>query len=264
MVASRADNKLPEFLVHVGSDNGTAFLQQWFAAHPQLRFVPHALAGLATTLDMSALAGLPPGRFRYLVTSEKNWSNLWMPLLSEADSSGNLPNRAKGYQVYQGTAEQALRAKCVWLKHFFSTARILYLTCGFETQLRSYYLLMARSGFRHRPTDIMGFLKASPEVLGAANFDLVLRVYGEYFGGENLCVLPYELLRDSPNQFLRELERALGLEYFSFAAEHTDSFVSDENAALDIEPRFLEQFRGYARSLQTNPLYAPYAQAYLF
>ncbi len=329
MVTHEPANPFPQFLLHIGAARAAStLLQNWFLAHPQLRYVVRGIAGLETTTDVGGLAEqfLTAKQVRYLVTSEEAFSGTWLPRETARATDAtrkmwgkrgrqNVTSRKPNpYRVYEGAPHEILRAKCLLLKQLFPSAHVLYITRGLEATLRSYYTLNAQRGFWNKPTDIMGYLKASPELGAMLDYDFVIALYREQYGTEFVHVLPYELLRDNANEFFGALENELGLEHFPFSTRRVNASLnarelywqilfsrwaarlerltkipfqqaflrtfaaspratrtvrllarsSRNQVALEIDPQFLETFRGCASSLEKNPRYAGYAREYLF
>jgi Sulfotransferase family len=199
-------------LIHIGlPKTGSTYLQRWFAQHPQMAFRHGGIAGFGDVDEMAREAASPhPARVR--VTSSE--------LLGVAYSrSGLAPDHA-----LEGTVDHDGQARvCALLASLFPTAHVLLVTRGFRAMLLSAYSEHVRQG---GPSD---FWERLPEPGDAqANvwkYDALVALYRRAFG-DRLIVLPYELLRDRPERFLREIESRLGVEHFPPLAETLNASLS--------------------------------------
>lgn len=190
-------------LVHIGyPKTGSKYLQRWFLAHPEIRFAPWGIAGFGDAHELMAEAARGDPRPAWYVTSHEA---LAMPLPEYrdlgADGGGpRLPTR------------RAQKAACSMLASVFPGAAILLVTRGFESIAGSLYDELVLGGVDY------GF-DAFREALAALaagdedpfHYDRLIADYEAGFGADRLIVLPYELLRDRPRDFLGEIERRLGL-----------------------------------------------------
>lgn len=178
-------------LIHIGyAKAGTHFVLRWFASHPQIHLIPDRTLAAA---DKALGAGdeVPP-------------ACRWMAISSEefASPSGLF-----------GAAFPAAQAQtCAQLAAKLPDAHILLLTRAFRSVLISGYSQYVRSG---GDKDFYAFRDIDPKELEDAahawDYNYLMDIYRQAFGGRVIS-LPYELLRDDPTAFVRELETRLDVE----------------------------------------------------
>jgi hypothetical protein len=187
-------------LLHVGyPKTGSKFLQQWFAAHPDLAFSQWGIAGFADGHAMMAAAGAGPLAPWHVTSHEA----LLTPLAGYRDLGADLAGLPTG---------DGQRSACAMLAALFPGAQILIVTRGYEALLRSFYAELVVGGAGYSFRDYCDALLAQVEA-GTDPFDVdsALDSYAAGFGEDRLLVLPYELLRDSPDAFLGEIEARLAI-----------------------------------------------------
>lgn len=198
-------------LLHVGyPKTGSKFLQRWFAAHPDIAFSDWGIAGFRDGHAlMAAAAGeraLPP----WHVTSHEA---LLTPLAEIEDFGA-------GGRAVQLPDRSGQRAACATLAGLFPAAHILIVTRGYEALLRSFYAELVVGGagvsFRDFCDALLVQVEAGTDVF---HLDAAIDAYASSFGDERLLVLPYELLRDRPRDFLGEIETRLAVRPFPMPPE---------------------------------------------
>lgn len=188
-------------LIHVGyPKTGSKFLQRWFAAHPEIAFAHWGIAGFGDAHQLMAAAAAGRLSASWHVTSHEA---LLTPLAEYRDLGAggiSLPTR------------EGQRAACAMLAELFPSAHILIVTRGYEALLRSFYTEMVLGGATYSFADYCEAILAQIEA-GADPFhlDAAIDAYAAAFGEGRLIVLPYELLRDSPESFLGAIEGSLAL-----------------------------------------------------
>lgn len=195
---------MTQHLIHIGWPKaGSSFLQAWFARHPELRYVPNGIAGFHDVLGMARVLDEP---FRYLVTSAEQLA---------------VPPVPGGMAVREGDVRPAApiavrqEAVCGLLKTLFPGSRILIVTRGFRSLLRSGHSQAVRMGLAMSLDARLASFRGQPDT-GADrhhHFDHVIGLYRAAFGEENVIVLPFELIRDDEARFLEILEERLGLSH---------------------------------------------------
>ncbi|HEY5721465.1 MAG TPA: hypothetical protein VIT45_03995 [Allosphingosinicella sp.] len=190
-------------LVHIGyPKTGSKYLQHWFSAHPEIGFSPWGIAGFRDAHELMTEAGRGAPGPAWHVTSHEA---LTMPFAEYRDlgTGGDRPLLPTGREQ---------RAACNFLASLFGGATILLVTRGFEALIDSLYAEFVLGGASY------GFERFREAIadLAAANddpfhFDRLIEDYEAAFGADRLIVLPYELLRDRPRDFLGEIERRLGI-----------------------------------------------------
>lgn len=192
-------------LLHVGyPKTGSKFLQRWFAAHPEIAFDHWGIAGFGDAHQMmsAAAAGVPAA---WHVTSHEA---LLTPVTEYRDlgASGiSLPTRDRQL------------AACAMLAALFPTAHVLIVTRGYEALLRSFYAELVIGGASYAFADFCEALLAQVEAgTDTFDFDAAIDAYAGAFGPDRVLVLPYELLRDSPQAFLGAIEESLAISRLCF------------------------------------------------
>lgn len=186
----------PGHLIHIGyAKAGSTFLQEWFAAHPELAYVKGGFGGFSTIWDVARHGAGPRSRVAYRVTSSEE-----LPVPSVR---AGIPGHRDDWAF---TAE-AQTAVCSTLAALFPNARILLVTRGFRSVSLSGYSQYVRAGGSRDLEFLVD--SAAPDDL-VWNYDRVVRLYEAAFDGR-LIAMPYELLRDDPRRFVAELQAELGL-----------------------------------------------------
>lgn len=199
-------------LIHIGlPKTGSTYLQRWFAKHPQMAFREGGIAGFGG-VDEIARDAASPGPARVRVTSSE--------LLGVAYSRSGL---GPDYALDGSVDHDGQARACAMLASLFPTAYVLLVTRGFRALLLSSYSEYVRQG---GPCD---FSEQLPPVddrqKNVWNYDALVALYRRAFG-DRLIVLPYELLRDSPERFLREIESGLGVDSFPPLEEKLNAALS--------------------------------------
>jgi hypothetical protein len=193
-------------LIHIGLPKaGSTYLQNWFEAHPQLAYRPGGIAGFADVYGISAQAAAPTPGICWRVTRQEG-------LTAPRPDAGEEWVRYEREGRLSIEEEQA-RA-CRLLANLFAGATILIVTRGYRTTILSGYSQYVRTG---------GSLSLPELVRGPPReypwrYDSLVASYRSAFGADRVILLPFELLRDAPDRFLRELENRLGLHPFAYAA----------------------------------------------
>ncbi|HEX6100127.1 MAG TPA: hypothetical protein VF432_27690 [Thermoanaerobaculia bacterium] len=199
-------------LLHVGFPKaGSKYLQQWFAAHPQLAYETDGIAGFRSVYAIAREGAKSGDRTRYRVTS---YEGLAAP-------HGDAGNVAVDYASARPTdAATAQRRVCEILSGLFPRATVLIVTRGFRSMILSSYSQFVRSGGDADLAELVAVMQAGPGSPGYDhlagltpwNYDRVIGAYTAAFGADNVIVMPYELLRDAPDEFTRMLSQRLGID----------------------------------------------------
>jgi Sulfotransferase family len=188
-------------LIHIGyAKAASKFLQNWFAQHPQLSYMPSGIAGFRDVYAMAREAASGRADPLYYVTSYEG--------LSTPHASAG--REAVDYDaMQQASMPRAQTAACELLAALFPNAHILIVTRGFRSMGLSSYSQYVRSGGLESIADLCASLDAAKRA--PLNYDLIIGLYRGAFGDAKVIVLPYELLRDDAAAFLGEIARRLGL-----------------------------------------------------
>jgi hypothetical protein len=187
-------------LIHIGYPKaGSTFLQHWFDAHPQLAHEYGAIAGFR---DMHAITreGCTRRNVLYRVTSNEQFS------APRADAG----SRAMDYERPLAlTLAEAQEQVCSMLSTAFPNATVLIVTRGFRSMILSSLSQYARSG---GTIDLAARIRAGQQQPDPWHYDYLIGMYRHAFGEENVILMPYELLRDDADAFLRTLSARLGID----------------------------------------------------
>lgn len=189
-------------LIHIGfPKTGSKSLQSWFERHPGFAFTQWGIAG---TRDVRRLGDMlaSPGDARCAVTSFEGFVT---PVADHrdvpfADSRALAPRDDDIVRVAEGLAG------------LFRGARILIVTRGFESLCRSCYAEVIGSGGHEEFADFCRHFFQREDGSLTIGYDFVIGLYERLFGADKVLVLPFELLRDDPARFAREIEAAAGVE----------------------------------------------------
>jgi hypothetical protein len=191
----------PQHLIHVGyAKTGSSLLREWFASHPEIGYRHGAFAGFARPQDVAREA---PG-VRLRVTS-----------------SEQLASPATDGPSHRGAPLEAQAAVCRTLKELYPNARILIVTRGFRSMIMSSYSQYVRSGGWISLPELME--NARDE--NAWHYDALISLYRQSFG-DRVTILPWELMRDDLDAFLRHLSQLYGLTQHSLPPRRVNASLS--------------------------------------
>jgi hypothetical protein len=209
-------------LLHIGYPKaGSTFLQRWFEAHPQLAYTEGGIAGFRDVYAIDRDGAQQRDAPLYRVTS------------SEALSAPR-PDSGQALVDYASTRElsvaDAQRQVCSTLAALFPNATVLIVTRGFRSMLLSSYSQYARSG---GDVDLHEIVRAfaiepDPRQLESWDYDYLIGEYRQAFGDEHVIVMPYELLRDDMDAFIRTLADRLGIEPMPAVRERINESLSPD------------------------------------
>jgi hypothetical protein len=199
-------------LLHVGfPKTGSKFLQRWFSEHPQLVYREGQFAGYRDVYAVEHHAVAARDGVRYHVTSSEGFT---------------APRRDAGREVvaYEDSVDPSIAQEtvCALLASLFPNAHVLIVTRGFRSMILSSFSQYARSG-----GDVaLEQLIAHASIEHPWNYDRVVGMYLKAFGNDKVIVLPYELLRDDVDRFLRAIEERLGLQHFLTPPDRMNASLS--------------------------------------
>jgi hypothetical protein len=239
-------------LIHIGyPKTGSTFLQRWFATHPQLAFADGGLAGFRDVYALvRACAAPPPADVLYRVTSSEGLS---APRASAGQSQVD-------FSEGEWDMPSAQAAACALVAELFPNAVVLIVTRGFRSMILSSYSQYVRAG---GGADLRELI-ATSRTTGPWNYDQLIGFYTRTFGAANVIVMPYELLRDDADRFMRTLETRLGLRHVAASPDRVNTALSEvELYWYPRLTRFVRKhaprrvFTAYARAAFTNRLRLP-------
>ncbi|HYK04893.1 MAG TPA: hypothetical protein VE974_24275 [Thermoanaerobaculia bacterium] len=199
-------------LIHVGfPKTGSNFLRHWFREHPQLAYAEGGIAGYHGVYEIAREGVAPRPEVRYRVTSSEEFT---------------APHRDTGKEHYrlEDPFDPAVAQAhvCALLAALFPRAHVLIVTRGFRSMIFSSYSQYIRSG---AGVPLEEFV-TDPLLDRPWDYDRVIGMYRGAFGAEQVLVMPYELLRDDVDRFVRTLEERLGLAHFVAATGRVNTALS--------------------------------------
>ncbi len=190
-------------LIHIGYPKaGSTYLQNWFYAHPDIRFTHNGFAGFENITELCKFScDNDHLYFKYFAISSEMLS-VWFKL----DGVGINP-RPFDIKQYQK------KISCL-LKQIFPDSKLLIVTRGYEGTLKSFYSEYIKYGGHYYFDE---YLKVfGPMFEEYLDYNYIITLYEENFGKENLLVIPFEMLRDDALKFIRQIEDFLELEHFKW------------------------------------------------
>jgi hypothetical protein len=200
--------------LHIGfSKAGSTFLKNWFSGHPDIflgSFKSYdALSTYVEEIDKDS-------RAKSFVLSNHIFNLFKWSFDEPLDEWMRRPDLEK----YQGNM-------CEMLSNIFPKAKIFFVTRGYSTLLQSFYSEYLKTGGRLSFQEMLNehntvFLQK------AYNYGYLINLYRAAFGKENVITIPYELLKDSSNVFIKTLEDTFEVNEYSFSFESV-------NPSLDVK-----------------------------
>lgn len=206
-------------LIHIGfPKTGSNALRAWFRSHPQLEYADGGIAGFHNVFQLAKRGAVPRAGVRHYVTSAEHLS---VPTANAGDPVHTVDR--------DGWVEipQAQSAACDLLAGLFGSARILCVTRGFRSMVLSSYSQFVRAGGTLGLTEFCDSIHANPSG-NVWHYDRVLALYRHAFAPAQVRFMPYELLRDDPARFTRELEDWLGLDRSDVLPRRINTAVASE------------------------------------
>jgi len=189
----------PGHLIHVGYPKaGSTFLQSWFANHPEIAYEPSGIAGYRTIWEMVDATTADGDAIRWHVTSAEA---LVAPPERRADGLVG--------EVVAPADPRRRAAACARLGMLFPTAHVLMVTRGFRSIIGSAYSQYVREG-GVLSLDALAKATDPDQLTNEWDYDHAVTLYRKTFG-DRLHVLPFELLRDDPSEFVSVLQNRLAL-----------------------------------------------------
>jgi hypothetical protein len=233
-------------LLHVGyPKTGSTYLQRWFEAHPQFAYVEGGVAGFRSVYSIvhEAAAGRPDPL--YSVTSCESLS---IPGLDAGKPSVDY-ERSFAFDI-----PAAQSRACSMLAELFPGAAVLIITRGFRSLIRSALSQYARSGGDIDVLQLIGADRGHGLTV-VYDYDRLIGEYRRAFGTENVIVLPYELLRDDAQTFIRTLAARLGVEPTAAPAGRINEGLSP------VELYWVPRLTRFVRHLRSRKLFDSYVSA---
>lgn len=149
-----------------------------------------------------------------------------------SDETFSTPHGTAGEDIIGHLAAKALASTptpeqvCEHLRDLFPEAVVLIVTRGFrEVILSSFSQGVRRGGMHFFSAWLENFGRPDHHAFGKWDYDRVAGCYEAAFPGR-VIVLPYELLRENPEEFIRHLEGRFGLGHVPLAARVINGSLS--------------------------------------
>lgn len=224
-------------LIHIGYPKAAStFLQHYFSAHPNIFYTGSILG----SYKFSGEVEIQKAEFRkeqtHFVISEEQLS-VWQ---------GNLDIVGVKFKDYDIQAQQKKTA--LQLHAEFPDAKILLITRGFVSAWQSMYSqYVSIGGFLSFPD----FEKANSKIFSDFyNYNFLIEIYREIFGSNDVLILPFEMLKQNPSEFLRLINTQADLPAFNFDTEA-------QNASLEKEE--MESYRKLSSIICRSISWLPYS-----
>jgi hypothetical protein len=234
-------------LLHVGyPKTGSTYLQRWFEAHPQLAFADGGIAGFRSVYAIAREAATGRADPLVRVTSLEG-------LTAPGPDAGGMSVDYAAYRQFEMAAAQS--RVCSTLGALFPGAMVLIVTRGFRSVILSALSQYARSG---GDVDVLQLTRSAGwdrDFATVFHYDRVIGEYERTFGTGNVLVLPYELLRDDADAFLRALTGPLGVEPLAPLRERVNESLSP------IELHWYPRITRFVRKLGSPRLFETYIAA---
>lgn len=198
---------MTKLLIHIGyPKTGTSFLRQWFKKNPNILYTKNGILGFKNTGAICQYVHNPlqPQLPTCWAMSEE-YLTTW-----HFEGGASIDN----YFDKQGL-KQHLQHACQHLHQLFPQAHILITTRGVDSSIQSLYSQYVRMG------GVLTFeqmlKKYMPHFFSVYfNYDFLINTYIETFGERQVTVLPFELLQQNPQMYVKTLENALELPHFEY------------------------------------------------
>ncbi len=194
-------------LIHIGFGKaGSTFIQDWFRKHPELLYEYfEGIAGFrnVTEISKSVIEGKLE-KIKYFVTSDVMLSAAW----NTFDW-----NFAQGVFELKSISGEQIRSRqtevCKTIYEIFPRSKILVITRGYSSILKSAYSEYIKAGGH---LDFKSFLINCEHILHySLDINYLVNLYSEYFGKDNVIVMPFEFLCEDQYKFISILEGKLNL-----------------------------------------------------
>ena len=189
--------KSTKLLIHIGyGKSGSTFLQRWFGNNPYLCY----FSGQGSRSDI----------FDRFTLHYKIPDCL---VLSNERLTVSLPIKYPGV-IYKIDFDMKKFQKTVAeiLSNVFQTARIFIVTRGYKSILKSTYSQYIRMGGTCSFKKYL--LQNKKLLLEFFDYNHEIRIFEDFFGRENMLILPFEVLKENEDKFLSKIERFLDIPKF--------------------------------------------------
>lgn len=244
---------MSKILIHIGYPKaGSTFLQNYFSVHPEISYDGGFTDNYKSTGSVGSINIQTSAQDKITVLSEEQLS-VWPGKLTKIGAQYTLSD----------IQDQQMRT-CIDLKKKFPDAKILIVTRGFYSVIKSLYSQYISVG---GIDDFNTFLNKNINNLTLQfNYDYLINVYIKFFGKDNLMILPYELLVDDQLRFLEFVNSICEVGPIPFHAGRINMSKTDEElncyrylsvlvySCLKIFPDVISEkmYANYTRLLYSN------------
>lgn len=217
---------MQEVLLHIGyPKTGSTFLTDYFLKNPALHVERSAFDDYRQTGVISAQALSQPVSGKCYVISEEQLS-VWR---------GELDIVGVRFKPYDIKAHQA--SICKNLYTLFPSAKILIVTRGFESAFRSMYWQYVSIGGTFALKEFQK--NYSGYFADFFDYEYLIRLYQQVFGGKQVTVLPFELLLENSELFLATMEQQCGLPHITYNSEKINAALYDKTESYRMLSSFV-------------------------
>lgn len=190
---------MSQILLHVGFPKaGSTFLGNWFHRHPDIIFKDFTITGFRNTRElMNFSVENTAADNKIFVVRDMRFSS------PEPADCINLDN----IEVFQKRIAKTLSS-------LFPNAKVLIVSRGFESSIRAKYSQYVKEGGYIKFDKY--FEKGRNSNWIPFNYSFIYELYTDLFGRENVLIIPFELLKINPNQFLFKIELFLKLKPYTY------------------------------------------------
>lgn len=190
------NNKIQQkTLLHIGfHKTGSSFLQAYFNSHPKVCFTRN--------IDIQESEN---NKTVHLVIS-----NMQITVSMKMNTSIDELNESFDIETFHRN-----NARNLYL--LYPEGKVLIGVRNFEDMLPSLYSQYLINCGRLTFDKFIGINKN--QLVKIFNYDKVVEIYSQFFSIDQIVVLPYEMLKSNPEDFLRIVESELSLARFDFSSE---------------------------------------------
>lgn len=202
-------------IIHIGCPkSGSSFLQKYFTEHPDISIDIDELKdfNFSGVINTEKILNKERAVGKYRVISSENLSvpafGFFNVDIEYKDFDVNVFRKQIANELYQ----------------MFPNAKILMIVRGIETLIPSIYSQYLIIGGTLSFSDFMKKYKETLAIL--FDYDSIFELYSHFFGQSNILVLPYELLKQNPSNFLEIIESNYGFKHYTFSNTSVNKGVS--------------------------------------
>lgn len=201
-------------IIHIGfPKTGTTYLQTYFELHPDIYHNRDRFKNYYTTgkIDASLLCETDGAPFDIL--SEELLS-IWPG--QENDELLQKHNLNYNIQQHQKSVAAGLHA-------LYPNAHILITVRNYSSLVHSLYSqYLFGGGYR----SMNYFLKDQSNILNLYNYDFVVKTYQDFFGPNNITILPFEFLAENPKEYMNYIEKKFAFKHLDFPPDKVHSSLN--------------------------------------